>query len=311
MRSPSHRGLLLVALLVAVVSTVAAACGSSKSSGGSASPTPTPTPRVVFGDTRPVSLQVTPAYDGTAALPLLIILHGYGGTGAIQQAYMRLNGANTADMFVLAPDGTLDSTGKRFWNTPACCNFDLNPVDDVAYIKSLIAAVEGVYKVDPKRVFLLGHSNGAFMAHRMACEDAAEIAAVVSLAGATFLNPADCVPANPVSILEIHSITDETILYAGGSLAPGVPAYPGALETVAHWQVNDGCTPGLVAQSSSMNLDLIVPLPGAETQISKFDGCPAGIGVEHWSMTGAPHIPTLTPDFAVETIAWLKAHPRP
>jgi len=49
----------------------------------------------------------------------------------------------------------------RFWNaSEACCNFDNNSVDDVAYLQSLISEIQKSYPIDPKRVYLIGHSNG-------------------------------------------------------------------------------------------------------------------------------------------------------
>ena len=55
------------------------------------------------------------------------------------------------------------------------------------------------------------------MAYRMACESADLIAGIVSLAGATFLDPARCVPSQPVNILHIpvsytHLRAHETVL---------------------------------------------------------------------------------------------------
>ncbi len=90
--------------------------------------------------------------------------------------------------FVYAtPDGTIDGDGNRFWNaTDACCNFDRRTVDDVAYLSSVIADIQGQLAIDPKRIAVVGHSNGGFMSYRMACERSDLVGAVVSLAGATF-----------------------------------------------------------------------------------------------------------------------------
>lgn len=74
-----------------------------------------------------------------------------------------------------------------FWNaTNSCCDLFHSGVDDSAYIASIIADVKSTVAVDPKRIFVVGHSNGGFMAYRMACNHAGDIAAIVSLAGATY-----------------------------------------------------------------------------------------------------------------------------
>ena len=73
--------------------------------------------------------------------PLLIFLHGLGGSGAEALANPTLRAlAEEGRMVVVAPDGTLDRQGRRFWNAgPACCNFDGKAVNDVARLEALIA----------------------------------------------------------------------------------------------------------------------------------------------------------------------------
>lgn len=293
----SRLSLLGCAALAVAAALAAAGCGGSKSS----------KPRTVFGGDRPVTLQVPAAYDGTTPAPLVILLHGYGVDGGIQEAYMHLGDLVDAHgVFLAAPDGTTDPQGYRFWNaTDACCNFYGSSVDDVAYVEGLIHDIEHDYKIDPKRIFLVGHSNGGFMAHRMACDDAPEIAAIVSLAGAQWENASKCSPSEPVSVLQIHGTLDDEILYAGGTTT--VP-YPGAVETVTRWQQYDGCAAGL---STNGTIDLDSNLAGAETVESSFPGCPAGIGVELWTIQDGTHIPALTTDFPNQIYDWLAAHPKP
>ena len=85
------------------------------------------------------------------------------------------------------PDGTTDSTGSQFWNaTDACCNFDGSSVDDSKYLVGVVAAIKAHVAVDPKRIYVMGHSNGGFMSYRTACDHADVFAAIISLAAATF-----------------------------------------------------------------------------------------------------------------------------
>ena len=69
---------------------------------------------------------------------------------------------------------------------PACCDkYDAKP-DDVGYLTGLIDEIIAAgWPVDPKRIYLFGHSNGGYMAHRMACDRADRIAAIICLAGST------------------------------------------------------------------------------------------------------------------------------
>src|SRR5205814_3467937 len=114
---------------------------------------------------------VPPGYDATKPTPLLILLHGYTASGAQQEMYFKLGPVANAQGFLYAiPDGTVDGAGNRFWNaTDACCNYFGSAVDDVAYLGAIMDDVGTRYNVDPKPIFVVGHSNGGFMAHRLAC----------------------------------------------------------------------------------------------------------------------------------------------
>ncbi len=202
----------------------------------------------MVGGDRPVTVRVPPGYASGKPAPLLVLLHGYGGSGKDIEDELHLGAAAAQRGYLsVAPDGTLDSTVSRFWNaTDACCDFEGAGVDDATYLENVIKEVEATFTVDPKRIDVVGHSNGAFMSYAMACTHADTIAAIVSLAGATFKDPKACAPKNPVAVLQIHGTTDDTIDFDGGaiSLAGGhsMGAYPGARATVATWAKYDGCS---------------------------------------------------------------------
>src|SRR5262249_30204850 len=149
--------------------------------------------------------------------------------------------------------------------------------------------IESKDNVDPKKVFVIGHSNGAFMAHALACRDASRITGIISYAGAQWLDPSQCNPSEPVSVVQIHGDQDQPgmngIGYDGGSTSTG--PYPSAHQTVATWAAKDGCTGDLV--DTGMRLDLAVSLPGAETIVEAYMGCPQGIDVQLWTIQGGVH----------------------
>ncbi len=293
---------------------LASACGESTTEIPNPAPSYPTTPRTEFGGTRPTTIQVPTTYDASHPTPLLVILHGYAGNGYFQEQYLRLGPlVESEGILIVAPDGTVDSKGSHFWNaTDACCDFDGSGVDDVSYLRGLIADIRHDYNVDPHRLYVLGHSNGAFMAQRLACEMAPDIAAIVSIAGATFENAASCAPAAPLSVLDIHGDADTTVLYDGGDIAEpyravGVP-YPSELETMTRWQGYDHCVPGLVPDPTTLNLDNL--LPGNDTTIQRFNGCAAGTDVELWTINGGAHTPTFSSDFVPHVWQWLSDHPK-
>ena len=263
-------------------------------------------PNETFVD-RPYEVFVPSGYSPAAAAPLVISLHGYGASGAIQELYFKLQPQAEARGFLYVhPDGTKNQLDWAFWNaTDGCCD-STQSIDDSSYINFIIDQVSADYNVDPARTYLVGYSNGGFMSYRMACDHADQVAAIVSLAGATFDDASNCTPSEPVSVLQIHGTSDETIDYEGGGTPVG--PYPSAETTVAQWSTYNGCTP--ITTEAVGAIDLVSVLDGDETTKQAFTGCPADGNVELWTMDGGSHVPSLTENFAVDIIDWLYAHPK-
>ena len=259
----------------------------------------------VFGGDRPVTVTVPRSYDRKKPAPLLLLLHGYGSNGKHHEEYLGLAKLVEAHGLLLAsPDGTLDPQGERFWNTGsvACCNFHGSAVDDVKYLRELLAEIRRVYNVDPKRVYVVGHSNGGFMAHRLGCELAGQVSAIVSLAGAMPVE--DCHPGKPVRVLQIHGTRDGGVRYEGGTniLKKGGGPYLGAVETQSRWAQLNGCK---ATRSPGAPLDLEAKLPGPETTVSRWDGCPKGGDVTLWTIEGGSHVPDVGSDLPELLWTWL------
>ncbi len=255
-----------------------------------------------FGGNRSVFLEVPTTYDHSQPTPLLIVLHGFGANAFLQLRYTGLDKLiEEQGVLLAAPEGTEGQDGKQFWNaTDWCCDNFGTGVDDVAYITGLIDEISGVWNVDPKRVFLFGHSNGGFMSYRMACDRADRVAAIVSLAGGTWLDDSKCQPSEPVSVLQIHGDADETVLYEGGA------GYPSAQRSTELWAAHDGCSTSRTAGTSK--LDLVDTLAGEDTTVDVYEGCDAGKDVQLWTIEGGSHIPVVTDDFRAQLWAWLMAH---
>lgn len=298
-------GVLAVVLICAPSALAASDAGPSPSDAGQP-------PQIVFGGRRPVTLSVPSGYDAHSPAPLMLVLHGYGSSGKQHEDYFGLSSlVDGHGVLLVAPDGTEDAQGNRFWDarTAACCNFAGPPVDDVKYLRTLIKEIRAVYNVDPRRIYVVGHSNGGFMAHRLGCELSRDLAAVVSLAGTASLRRSDCHARTPVSVLQIQGDRDVGVRYDGGTniMGKGGGAYAGAAEMTARWARDDGCKS---TRSAGVAIDLESTLPGAETTVSTFKGCPAGIDVALWTIQGGSHVPAVAENFPELVWHWLEAHPR-
>ncbi len=222
-------------------------------------------------------------------LPLLVFLHGLGGSGQELTTSLRLTEMAEAFGFAfIAPEGVLDHSGRRFWNAnDTCCNFDDLEVDHVAALERWIREATAHQRVDPARVYLVGFSNGGFMAYRAACELGRLLSGIFSIAGAGLGNASACRPDKPLSVVQIHGDRDAIVKFDGGHLFADTrrPRYPSAEKSLKYWATFDGCT-GEPAPLQKLDLD--PRTPGAETLVSGYPNC-GGRRVELWRIAGGDH----------------------
>jgi polyhydroxybutyrate depolymerase len=307
---------------VALVAALLAACSGSKAT--STAPTSSPSEQdgaaatgAVVGGSRPVTVHVPPGYRKGTPAPLLMLLHGYSSNPVQVDGYFLLQPElDRRGVLYVVPEGTQDSDNNRFWNgTDACCDLHRSGVDDSGYLAGVIREIQSRYSVDPRRIYVVGHSNGGFMAYRMACDHSDTVAAIVSVAGAMYADRGRCHATKPVSVLQVHGSADQVVAYQGGAIS-GVPI-PSARTTVNDWAAIDGCAPSPADAGgfdAAMDADMpsgASPLPGAETRLQTFrQHCTAGSEVQLWTVDGGGHVPAFTNDFRHRLVDFLLSHPK-
>jgi polyhydroxybutyrate depolymerase len=203
------------------------------------------------GRARTWTLHLPPG-DAAGPRPLVIALHGAGGTGDGFARETGLSGEADAHGFLVAfPDGTGGEPGRLTWNAGFCCGYALaNQVDDVGFLREMIAAIGRETPVDRRRVYLTGMSNGAMLAYRAAAEMSELYAAAAPVAGAiggtNRLGESFHIatPQRPVPLLIVHGRRDPYILFDGG-VSP-VLGYPlrrnlAVADALRFWGDADGC----------------------------------------------------------------------
>jgi len=175
--------------------------------------------------------------NGSAAL--VLVFHGRGGDGAGME---RLTGFSTLaerDQFaVVYPDGV-----RGRWNDGRVLpGSQGRGPDDVAFILALIDSLTRELRLDPRRIFATGLSNGGSFAHYLAANLSQRIAAIASVAGgitAPFMH--HFAPTAPVSVLVMQGTADPLLSYFGGRVARGRFGYEvGADSTAELWEEADG-----------------------------------------------------------------------
>ena len=255
---------------------------------------------------RAATVVVPPSYDPEVPMTFVLLLGGYGVSGPQMESLLDFRNFAAANEFMYSsPSGKVDGSGAPFWNaTDACCDFEGTDVDDSAYLRAIVDEVREIANIDPARIFVLGHSNGGFMAQRLACDHADVFAAAVNIAGATSLTDA-CVPSKGVAVLTVHGTNDETIAYNGGDLGGGL-IYPGAVETAAAWAQRNECNTTTV-EVGTIDIETIT---GAETSVERYEGCAEGGASELWTTRGGTHVPNGNVDYLPKLLEFMTTHAR-
>jgi polyhydroxybutyrate depolymerase len=258
-----------------------------------------------------------PGLDPGQTAPVVLALHGFAGNAA---GFRSIAGWETiADrerFIVVYPEG---SSFPLRWNIGPAAN--IPTVDDIGYIQEVLQDLSEAAAIDSQRIYLTGFSNGGGMAHRIACQLSARIAAVgiVDAIDAGMLGSCPAkwpVPlmaffgaANPLAGLDYPEWFQKLM---GVSLELETPLPAGAIDMwVQAWANRNGCRKGPVTTP-----------PVGSASLTRYEDCEDEADVVlYWiegqghSWPGGPAIPMLgdsVTDFNASEVLWafFENHPR-
>ncbi len=192
---------------------------------------------------------------GSAPLPLVLLLHGSGSSGA---AMLKDSGlAATADrhgFLLVAPDGGIAHDRGHVWNIPGVPTVagtipGPDAPDDVAFIGAMIDRLVRAGCVDPARVYATGLSGGGRMTSWLGCVATRRFAAIAPVVGLRAGNPlatdparpdpASCRPAAPLPVIAFAGDADRTNPIQGG----GAKYWSYTMHAAEQrWAALNGCT---------------------------------------------------------------------
>lgn len=207
----------------------------------------------VGGRERTYRLYVPKARPEAGTVPLVIVLHGGGGSGHNVEAFTvgGFNKLAESEGFLVAyPDAVKFRGANRNWNDgrnvqeyPA----QRNHVDDVGFLSALIDHLVATRHADPTRVYVTGPSNGGIMSLRLGCELSGKLAAIAPVIGALAEPLATtCARAGPLPVLMINGTTDPIVPWEGGYVHFGRQRLGRVLsvhDTVKLWVERNSCKP--------------------------------------------------------------------
>ncbi len=169
-------------------------------------------------------LYVPSQYDRAKPLPLVLMLHGFGGTAA--NAIRETGWSAKADRegFIVAyPQATrpderaapnLRTNGTAWNDGSGRFHSSERSIDDVAFIRTVIERTQKEFSIDAKRVYVTGFSNGGSMTFRIGNKLADRVAAIAPVASASWADTLS--PVRKLSMLYITGTKDPLNPLEGG-----------------------------------------------------------------------------------------------
>jgi polyhydroxybutyrate depolymerase len=274
------------ALILPAVALLATASRPAPVAAATAGPTPSCQRPAVAGTvtealrsgrvSRHLRLYVPPGLPVQGRLPVVLDLHGSGSTAAAQQAAGGMDATARAHGFLVAyPQGSRRSGTGYAWNVPgtALPAGPASHVDDLRYLRDVVAQLVDRYCADPDRVFATGFSGGGRMSSALACSPDTPLAAVAPVGG--LRAPQPCHPGHPVAVVAFHGVADPVNLYAGHGPAYWTYSVP---EAAQRWAGTNHCAGPAVTTH---------PLHGVT--VTTYTGCPTAAAVLLYALAGVGH----------------------
>ena len=184
------------------------------------------------GRERTYRLFVPASYEGRAALPLVLDMHGSGGTAERQASTSRFEALAASEGFAVA---TLQAgTEGNRWNVPVTAD---RP-DDVQYVSDVIDHVAARVCTDRARIYATGFSGGARMSSLLACRLNDRIAAIAPMAGLRWPGPCR---GRAIPVLTFHGLADPQNTYDGHVEARGLEWLESVPDALAGWARHNRC----------------------------------------------------------------------
>jgi len=164
------------------------------------------------GVTREYIIYVPEEYDNNTQIPLMLNFHGGGITASGHVYFSDMRPMSEEESFILVyPQGL-----ANVWNISLSSDkSSKNTTDDFGFILSVINKISSDYNIDTTRIYAAGFSNGAGMAHGLACVMNDKIAAIVSMGGLLYKHTSDNTNPSPKGIMSIHGTLDDSRPYDG------------------------------------------------------------------------------------------------
>jgi polyhydroxybutyrate depolymerase len=206
------------------------------------------------GINRSYLLHVPSSYNASTPMPVVLVLHGGGGSPTGIRWTTQMNTVADAEGFIVAyPAGTNYYPYKipglgLVWNDGMVLP-KLLKANDVGFIGAVLDKIEATYNINQQRVYAAGYSNGAFMACDLVKELPNRIAAIGLVGGITGADQIYPAPDRAVPLIDFQGVLDPYVPYNGGTGGTGLLKLDcqSVLTAMSSWVAHNGDLPDPIA----------------------------------------------------------------
>ena len=243
------------------------------------------------GVRRSYLVHIPTGYDPAKPLPLVVVVHGAFDTANGIEKISGFSALADRENFVaLYPNGMGLFGYLQHWNAGHCCGKAAEDNwDDVGFLSAVIADVRTRLKIDTRRIYMVGFSNGGMLTYRFAAEKGDILAAAAPMAASIGGRPSRQAPewripkpVAPVAMMIVHGLADDDVPYDGGVShhRGGTRTYWSVEASVQFWVSNNGCRKRNAGKS----------LEDGRVQITTWGNCTNGADVALLLIKGWGHV---------------------
>lgn len=213
-------------------------------------------------------LHVPGTLDKTKPAPLIVCLHGGGGSADKMQGFTGFNKLSEQEGFIVVYPEAVEG----HWNDgrgDKIMRSQREEIDDVGFISALIDEISKDRNVDAARVYATGASNGGIMSHRLGIELSKKFAAIAPVIGGIAEPLGEKFkPEKAVPVLILQGTEDPLVPYDGGAIRVLGGRERGRIlstdDAVKKWAEHNGC-----AKTETEELEDKDPKDGCKVKVTR------------------------------------------
>ncbi len=241
------------------------------------------------GNDRKYTVHLPNSYVQNTSLPVVLVLHGGGGTMAATQTFTQMNKfSDKNDFAVVYPEGFAKQQNGFSWADGRNTIADQQGIDDVGFIEKLVDLLLDEYRFDVERIYICGFSNGGFMTQRLACELNDRFAAMGSLGRSMDVDLiTTCKPGRAIPMLLLTGSEDPFVPIEGGEMIGfgNVKDIVAMDDLVNFWVKQNGCD----TEANVEELPNTVSNDRSSVTLIRYNGCACGSDVRYYRINGGGH----------------------